>query len=103
MKDANSICPKVPVAPLLKLVSSSNKQVGKFAAEHLAVSGTVADLPQIEALISKDGSRKELDDQIKLVIKKINFRNTLAAAKTENEKRALTSNTLNDSTLADFA
>lgn len=93
----------LPVAPLLKLLSSSNKQVSKFAAEHLAVSATVADVPQIEALISKDGSRKELDDQIKLVVKKINFRNTLAAAKTDDEKRALISKTLSDSTLADFA
>src|SRR6185369_15259655 len=42
----------LPVAPLLKLVSSSNKQVSKFATENLAVSATVADIPQIEALIS---------------------------------------------------
>ena len=91
------------VAPLLKLMSSPNQQVSKFAAENLAASATVADVPQIEALVSKDGSRKELDDQLKLVVKKINFRNTLAAAKTEAEKRTLISNTLGDSTLADFA
>ncbi|HEY3579164.1 MAG TPA: transglutaminase domain-containing protein, partial [Pyrinomonadaceae bacterium] len=93
----------LPVAPLLKLLSSPNKQVSKFAAENLAVSATIADVPQIEALISKDGSRKEFDDQIKLVVKRINFRNTLAVAKTEAEKRTLISNTLSDSTLADFA
>jgi tetratricopeptide (TPR) repeat protein len=93
----------LPLAPLLKLVSSPNKQVSKFAAENLAVSATVADIPHIEALISKDGSRKECDDQIKLVVKKINFRNTLAAAKNEDEKRALISKTLADAALADFA
>src|SRR5690349_8694915 len=44
----------LPVAPLLKLVSSANKQVSKFAAENLAASATLADIPQIEALVSKD-------------------------------------------------
>jgi tetratricopeptide (TPR) repeat protein len=93
----------LPVPALLKLVSSANKEVSKFAAEHLAVAATVADVPQIEALISKDGSRKESDDQLKLLVKRIRFRNTLAAAKTEDDKRALISKTLSDAELADFA
>ena len=93
----------LPVASLLKLVVSSDKQVSRFAAESLAVSATAADIPAIEALISKDGSKKESDDQLKLVIKKINFRNTLASAKTQDERSAIINKTLGDETLADFA
>jgi tetratricopeptide (TPR) repeat protein len=93
----------LPVASLLKLVVSPNKQVSKFAAESLAVSATVTDIPAIEALISKDGSKKESDDQLKLVIRKINFRNTLASVKTEGERSAIINKTLSDAALADFA
>lgn len=93
----------LPVASLLKLVSSTNKQVSKFAAENLAVAATVADIPAIEALISKDGSRKEADGQLKLIVKEINFRNALQAAKTADEKRALITKTFADAQLAEFA
>jgi tetratricopeptide (TPR) repeat protein len=93
----------LPVADLLKLVTSANKQVSTFAAESLAMSATLADVPAIEALLSKDGSKKESDEQLKLVVKKINFRNTLGDLKTQAERSALINKTLGDATVADFA
>ncbi|HEY2963910.1 MAG TPA: transglutaminase domain-containing protein [Pyrinomonadaceae bacterium] len=93
----------LPLAPLLKLISSSNKQVSNLAARSLATAASTADIPQIEALISKDGSRKERDDDLKLTVRKINFRNALRAAKTEEEKRATISKAIDDTALADFA
>ena len=93
----------LPVASLLKLMTSSNNEVGRFAADNLATAAAVADVRLVEGLISKDGSRKQLDERLKLVIKKINFRGTLAAAKSEDEKRALIKNALNDAELAEFA
>ncbi|HEY0730418.1 MAG TPA: transglutaminase domain-containing protein, partial [Pyrinomonadaceae bacterium] len=64
---------------------------------------TVADIPRLEALISKNGSRKEVDDEIKASIKKINFRNELTTAKTEDERREIIHKALADASLAHFA
>src|SRR5262249_34660847 len=63
----------------------------------------VTDIPSIEALIGKKGSRQGLDDELRLTVKKINFRDALGAAKTETEKRATLSKALTDTSLADFA
>ncbi|HVF22141.1 MAG TPA: HEAT repeat domain-containing protein, partial [Pyrinomonadaceae bacterium] len=93
----------LPVASLLKLVSWSDSQVSTLAAQNLSLSATVADIPQIEALISKDGSRKTLDDELKLAVKQIKFRNDLAAAKSESEKQQLITKALTDTSLANFA
>lgn len=80
----------LPVEPLLKLVVSSNKDLRKFAARNLAVSATASDIRAIEALFSKDGSRKEVDDELKLAIKNINSRVSAGAVKTNEENRAVT-------------
>ncbi|HEX5889107.1 MAG TPA: transglutaminase domain-containing protein [Pyrinomonadaceae bacterium] len=93
----------LPLNQVLSLVSSSDKQVGTLAAQNLALAATVADIPRLEALISKNGSRKEVDDELKASIKKINFRNELIAAKTEDERRAIIRKALADASLAHFA
>jgi Flp pilus assembly protein TadD len=93
----------LPVAPLLQLVSSRDQQVSCLAAQNLALSAGVANIPQIQALISKDGSRKFVDDQLKTTIAKINFRQELSSAKTEDEQRQIISKALSDPALAEFA
>ena len=90
------------LAALLKLVSSSDEQVRTLAAQNLVLAATVADIPQIEALISKDGSRKALDDELKLAVKQIKFRNELAG-ESDAEKQQLITNALTDTSLANFA
>ena len=63
----------LPLDSLFKLVASSDQQVSKLAAQSLGMSGSVSDIPRIEALISKDSAaaKKDLDDELKLSIKKI--------------------------------
>ncbi|HET9528374.1 MAG TPA: HEAT repeat domain-containing protein, partial [Pyrinomonadaceae bacterium] len=93
----------LPVAPLLKLVLSSDKQVSTLAAQNLAFSASISDISSIETRISKNGARKSLDDELRVTIKKINFRHQLNSAKTEDERRELMGKSLSDSALADFA
>jgi tetratricopeptide (TPR) repeat protein len=93
----------LPVATLLKLVSSADKQVSTLAAKNLAFSASASDVPLVEALISKDGSRKEINDQLKLAIKRINFRQQLNSAKTSSERQEIIDKALSDSSIADFA
>lgn len=94
---------ELPMSQLLLLTSAPDKQVSSLAAQNLALAATAADIPRLEALISKDGSKKELDDALKLSIKKINFRHQLGLVKTEDERREITRKALSDATLADFA
>jgi Flp pilus assembly protein TadD len=93
----------LPVTQLLSLASSTHQQVSWYAVQNLGVAATTADIPRLEALISKDGSKKSLDDRIKLSIKQINFRQQLGSAKTEDEQREITRKALTDSSLAEFA
>ncbi|HEV2836289.1 MAG TPA: hypothetical protein VGW58_13270, partial [Pyrinomonadaceae bacterium] len=93
----------LPLAQLLKLVSSSDRNVRYAAVENLTLSAAVSDIPQIEALISKDGSRKDLDDNLKLAIKKIHLRNEINSAKSDIQRGDLIRKALHDSSLADFA
>lgn len=93
----------LPVASLLKLVSSSDDQVSRLAAQNLGFSAGVTEVPLVEALVSRDGSRKALDDELKLSIKKIKFRHDLSTAKTESEQRETLNKALSDAALADFA
>jgi Flp pilus assembly protein TadD len=93
----------LPVAGLSKLVSSTDKQVSKLAAMNLAFSANTSDIPQIEALITKTAAQKELNDELKLAVKKINFRRQLDAAKTSSERQALIEKSLSDSSISDFA
>ena len=86
------------VEPLLKLVKSSNQQVSRVAAQSLAFSAGITDIPRIEALISKDSG-----DELKITIKKIRFRHELTNAKSLNEQREIISKALGDAALADFA
>jgi tetratricopeptide (TPR) repeat protein len=95
----------LPVDSLLKLVASKDQQVSKLAAQSLGFSATVSDIPRIEALISKDSAaaKKPLDDELKLSIKKIRFRNDLNTAKSTTETREIISKALTDPLLDEFA
>jgi len=95
----------LPVDSLIKLAGSSDQQVSKLAAQSLGMSASVADIPRIEALVSKDSAsaKKELDDELKLSIKRIQFRNELSAAKSPNESREIINKALSDPALAGFA
>jgi len=95
----------LPVDSLLKLVASSDQQVSRLAALNLGLSATAADLPRLEALVSKDSAaaKKYLDDELKLSIKKIRFRTELGAAKNAAEVREIISETLKDPSLDEFA
>lgn len=102
---ANDRLESLPVDSLVKLVASSDEQVSKLAAQSLGLSASVADIPRIEALISKDGAKpkKALDEELKLSIKKVRFRQEINAAKSPAEARAVISKALSDSTLDEFA
>ncbi|HXQ68867.1 MAG TPA: hypothetical protein VN844_00135, partial [Pyrinomonadaceae bacterium] len=93
----------LPLTHLLLLTSAPDKQVRSLAAQNLALAATAADIPRLEALASKDGSKKDLDAELKLSIKKINFRHQLDSAKTEDERREITRKALSDTSLAEFA
>ena len=93
----------LPVATLSKLVSSKDKQVGKLAAMNFAFSANASDIPQIETLVAKTAAQNELNDELKLAVKKINFRLQLETAKTGNERQELIEKSLSDSSIADFA
>lgn len=95
----------LPLDSLLKLVASSDPQVSRLAAQSLGLSASVADIPRIEALVSKDSTaaKKSLDDELKLSIKKIRFRNELSIAKTLAEQREIISKALTDPLLDEFA
>ncbi|HVI71535.1 MAG TPA: hypothetical protein VM656_08630, partial [Pyrinomonadaceae bacterium] len=95
----------LPLDSLFKLVSSSDSYVSKLATQSLGLSATVTDIPRVEALISKDSAsaKKELDDELKLSVKKIRFRHELASAKSTTEFREIIHKALSDSSLADFA
>lgn len=92
----------LPVNQLLLLASSPDKQVSTLAAQNLAIAANAADIPRLEALISKDGSKKALDDELKLSVKKLHFRHQLGLAKTEDERREFIRKALGDASLADF-
>ncbi|HZM98481.1 MAG TPA: transglutaminase domain-containing protein [Pyrinomonadaceae bacterium] len=95
----------LPLDSLFKLVSSSDSHVSKHAAQSLGLSATVTDIPRVEALISKDSAsaKKELDDELKLSVKKIRFRQELGSAKSTTESREIIHKALSDPSLADFA
>src|SRR6185503_13285220 len=84
----------LPVDSLLKLVASSDQQVSRLAAQNLGLSATAADIPRVEALVSKAAAKKSLDDELKLSIRKIRFRTELGAAKNATEVREIISKTL---------
>ena len=96
---ANHRRESLPVDPLIKLVGSSDQQVSKLAAQSLGESASVADIPRIEALVLKDSA----SDELKLSVKKIKFRQELAAAKNKDESRQIINKALSDSSLAGFA
>ena len=100
---ANDRGESLPLDAIFKLVASSEKNVSKAAAQNLGWSANVADIPRIEALVSKDGTKKTLDDELKLSIKKIRFRHELSNAKSADEQRVIINKAQVDAALSDFA
>jgi tetratricopeptide (TPR) repeat protein len=92
----------LPVDSLFKLVANPDPKVNMSAARSFGWSSNVSDIPRIEALISKE-AKKPLDDELRLSIRKIQFRNRLSTAKSASEQREIISKALTDSSLADFA
>jgi tetratricopeptide (TPR) repeat protein len=94
----------LPVDPLLKLVTSSDSQVSILAAQSLGLAASVSDIPRVEALISKDSAntKKALDDELKLTVKKVRFRHELSGAKSATQISEIVSKTFSDSSLTDF-
>jgi len=104
---------KLPIEPLLSLLSSPNSEITKLAAEHLGNSGSPADIPRIEAQINrqsraqpqgaapaKPNAGKTAD--LALAIKKIRLREQIATAKSD-ERTAIIKKALSDPQLADWA
>ena len=100
---ANERGEALPLDALVKLVASSSEQVSKLAIQSLAFSAGVSDIPRIETLISKDGSKKARDDELKLTVKKIRFRSELSAATTPAQTREIVAKAMSDFPLANFA
>ncbi|HEU4767874.1 MAG TPA: transglutaminase domain-containing protein, partial [Pyrinomonadaceae bacterium] len=101
----------LPVNELFKLAASPDKQIRSLAVQNLSYSAATSDITQVEALLSKgpssdakeEASRKEFDEQIKLAVKKIRFREDLNLAKSLEEQRAKIRKASSDPDLADFA
>ncbi|HEX3251449.1 MAG TPA: transglutaminase domain-containing protein [Pyrinomonadaceae bacterium] len=93
------------IEPLLKLVKSSDQQISKSAAQCLSLSAGVADIPRIEALLSNDpaDAKKALDDELKISIRKIRFRQEIGNTKNRDEWRPIIAKAFVDPALADFA
>jgi transglutaminase-like putative cysteine protease/Flp pilus assembly protein TadD len=102
---ANDRRESLAVDALLKLAASSDAKVSKLAVQNLALSAGVSDIPRIEALTSTEAgnSKKPLDDELKLTIKKIRFRHELAASKGPNQAREIITKALSDPSIAGFA
>lgn len=96
---ANERRESLPLDALFKLVASSNEQVSKLAAQNLAFSAGIADIPRIESLTNK----KDLKDELKLSVQKIRFRHELNAATSASQKREIIRKASTDLSLADFA
>ena len=95
----------LPIEPLLKLVKSPDQQISREAAQCLSLAASGADIPRLEALLSKDSTatKKALDDELKLSIKKIRFREELRVAKNDDDKRSIISKAYADAAIANFA
>ncbi len=86
----------LPTETLFKLVAASNERVRNLAAQSLALSASVSDIPRVESLIAKATARTSsgsaanaekppteyatIADELKLTIKKLKFRDQLATA-----------------------
>ncbi len=114
LQAANERGESLPVDALMKLTASRDKPIKKHAVKSLGQSAGVLDIPKLEALLSKttspssanDGeaaARKALDEEIKLSIKKIRFRNDLNLAKDREHARKIILAASLDTDLDDFA
>lgn len=105
----------LPVDALMKLTASRDNEIKKHAVESLGQSAGVLDIPKLEALLSKpigalsasdkeaEEARKALDEEIKLSIKKIRFRNDLSLVKDAEHGRKIIFEASSDADLNDFA
>jgi tetratricopeptide (TPR) repeat protein len=114
LRVANDRGESLPVDALMKLAISPNAKIKTLAAESLGQSAAVSDIPRIEALVSKTpiaaaakqketAARKAFEEEIKLSIKKIRFRNDLSLVKNVEEGREIIRKAASDPTLRDFA
>ena len=102
---ANERREALPLDTVYKLVASSDKQISNFAAQNLAFSAGVADIPRIESLVPKPAAdtKNDLHDELKSSVSKIRFRHELNAATTPGQRREIIRKAASDSSLANFA
>ena len=102
----------LPADALFKLVASgANNKIKKLAVEALGLSATVADIPKLEALLSRSTANVYADDKAAAAlkaleqetIKKIRFRNDLSLVKDREQGREIIRKTSSDATLDEFA
>ncbi|HEX2269790.1 MAG TPA: HEAT repeat domain-containing protein, partial [Pyrinomonadaceae bacterium] len=84
-----------PADQLLKPAASTNDSIKNLALESLGNSASIADIPKIEKALSKN------TEELKLAIKKIQFRHELSLAKSAQELQEIIQKA--DASLADFA
>ena len=120
LRVANDRGELLPVDMLMKLAASPDQQIKRLAVQNLGQAAAVSDIPRLEVMISKTfvaptkasakdeekkaaADRKALDEEIKLSIKKIRFRNELALAKGAEAYREVIRKATLDPALDDFA
>jgi tetratricopeptide (TPR) repeat protein len=93
LQAANGRGESLPVELLFKLLTANDEQVRTYTAQNLGLSANVSDISRIEALISQRQSARgkttpetpnraqsNLEEELRLSIKKIRFREQLASA-----------------------
>lgn len=104
----------LPSEALLKLATSPNEKIKKLAVESFGNSAGISEIAKLGALLSKSpapanakdekaAARKALDEEIKLSIKKIRFRDELGRAKGAEERREIVRKASADPSLRDYA
>ena len=98
---------RLPVEPLLRLLSSTNHEISRLAAEELGNSGSLAEVTRLEALIDQQSkvqaakAESTVTAELRLTIKKIRLREQLAKANAD-EHQTIISKALADANLADW-
>ena len=114
LRVANDRGEALPVPRLVKLLSSSNQQIRRLAAESLGLLGAAADVSLVENLVKKTESeitptakdseeKKAIVDELKLSVSKLKLRIALTEAKDTNQWRKVLKDAYSNPSLANFA
>lgn len=98
---------RLPVEPLLRLLSSTNIEIARLAAEHLGNSGSLAEVARIEARINQQSKTQtakpetNVTAELALTVQKIRLREQIAHVNAD-ERQAIVGKALADAKLADW-